>query len=197
MEKLRAFIALPLPDNVADYLQGIRRELAGMGFDFRWVRQENVHLTLCFLGDISSGELPGVAGAMEAATAECTAFSLAARGIGFFPGVNRTRVLWVGVEGETQRLVAYQRRLSDLLTPHGFQRDKRPFRAHLTIARINTPIGPDAAVDLMERVGKTEAAPFTPREVILYQSELHRSGAVYHPLRRMAFRRAETNIIHS
>jgi 2'-5' RNA ligase len=149
------------------------------GIKARWVRPENIHLTLKFLGDINSEEIKKAGDAIISAAGENSSMSLGAKGIGFFPGVKRSRVIWTGIVGQTRELADLQKTLDGKLDTVGFPKEKRPFKGHLTIARIKRKLDARRLVDAMKEFGRFESKTFIADEVVLFKSELKPSGAVY------------------
>jgi 2'-5' RNA ligase len=137
----RLFIAVPLPADVVDEVRGIveavRAEpLPGGARDVRWVRLDGLHLTIRFLGPTPEERLPALIEAVEAAAASVDGpIDLELAGSGTFPAGRRPRVLWIGVQTATERLARLAVATEDQLARHGWERDGRPFRAHLTLAR--------------------------------------------------------------
>ena len=140
---IRTFIALELPPSIISLLVNVQKNLQSMGVRAKWVRPQNIHLTLKFLGNINPGDIDKVGGAMADAVAEFEALNLVAEGIGVFPGINRPRVIWVGLKGQVQLLFAMQRLLEDNLATLGYKKEKRPFKGHLTLGRFRNRINSD------------------------------------------------------
>ena len=99
-ETIRAFIAIPIPAPVRACIGGVQTGIRRHGFKMRWVRPESVHLTLKFLGDIPVSDIDRVRPVMGDAAYVFSPFTLCAKGAGVFPGIQRPRVLWVGLGGE-------------------------------------------------------------------------------------------------
>lgn len=145
----------------------------------RWVKPENIHLTLKFLGNVARTDLDGIAEAMADTVRAAPPIHLCAKGLGVFPGISRPRVLWVGLQGETHSLIEIQKRLDERLGRIGIAPDTRSFKAHLTIARAKGNLNSKPLAEVMAALGNIESAPFTAEEMVLYQSELKPDGAVY------------------
>ncbi len=144
-----------------------------------WVRPENLHVTLRFLGDLPETALPGLAAALRATAAAQPAFALHPGRTGAFPDLRDPRVLFlhVGSGGALERLAAAVRAATDPLLPPG-QRDDKPLRAHLTLARIRRPLAPAEARELAA-VDAGAWPPLPVRELRLVRSELGREGPTY------------------
>ncbi len=91
--------------------------------DIRWVRPEGIHLTLKFFGDISAADVANIATVVEKAAEKERPFSLAIGGAGVFPDPHRPRVLWLGMNGDVERLLVFQKGLDQAL-----HRDRFPPR---------------------------------------------------------------------
>ena len=183
-QSIRTFIALELPPTVRSALRTVQQDLKQLKLRARWVRPESIHLTLKFLGDISPGEVDPISAAMTAAANGFSPVTLAVKGIGVFPTLKRPRVIWVGLGGDVQSLLALQHRLEEELAEIGVARDKRSFKAHLTLGRIKEPPGPDLIRQMMTEHATMSSDEFTGDQVILFKSDLKPSGAVYTRLKQ-------------
>ena len=169
---VRTFIAIEIPKTVISKIRELQDAIKASGFKIRWVRAENIHLTLKFLGDIEESKIVEIAEAVSKTAEEHSPISLKAKGIGVFPGIKRPRVLWVGLAGQLEALVKLQTTLDENSIVLDFPREKRPFKGHLTMGRIKDRI------DVMA-FRRFESETFTAGQIILYKSELKPSGAVY------------------
>jgi 2'-5' RNA ligase len=178
-ETLRAFIAIPLPQRIIELAADLQSRLKSGGLKLRWVRLQGMHLTLKFLGDIPESQIDDLNSAMQRSGRGFGVINLAVQGLGVFPGIRRPRVLWIGIGGETERLGRLHGRLDAALEQMGIAREKRPFRAHLTLARAKGVANTRLVLDGMQRHGQYAARPFQARQLVLYQSDLTPRGAVY------------------
>jgi 2'-5' RNA ligase len=178
---LRAFIAIPLPRQIIELAADLQSRLKSAGVKLRWVRTQGIHLTLKFLGDIPESRIDDLSSAMERSARGFGVFNLSVQGLGLFPTIKRPRVLWLGVGGQTERLERLHGRLDTELEQIGIAREKRPFRAHLTLARAKGAINARLLSDGMQTVGQYAAGSFQARQLVLYQSDLRPQGALYTP----------------
>ncbi|MEE9198911.1 MAG: RNA 2',3'-cyclic phosphodiesterase, partial [Dehalococcoidia bacterium] len=133
---VRAFIAIELPTPVKRLLgREIDRLRAALPASMRWVRPDSVHLTLKFLGAIPQEQVPAIVDSLRTACREVGPIRLRTGLLGCFPNLRHPRVLWMGVGGDTEALVALQGRVDSAVEPLGFAREGRPFVPHLTLAR--------------------------------------------------------------
>jgi len=198
--RVRAFIALRLDKAVDDAIaeligrlrlprhdESARAEPRGCAREdgIRWVRRENFHLTLFFLGPVVARErLPAVADALGAVAETTAPFEVAAQSVGVFPSPSRPQVIWIGLSGG--ELVALAARVSAAAERCGFTPERRPFAPHLTIGRIRSP---QSAKWLRHSLGEAANLSFGMSRVermVLYRSETGPAGSTYYELAAFA-----------
>jgi 2'-5' RNA ligase len=187
-KRIRAFIAIELPDSIKSMIGRVQQELKSLRLKAKWVRAENIHLTLKFLGDIDAGDIDNIGGAMADAAADSAPLALKIGGIGFFPDIKRPRVVWVGLGGEIPNLLNLQRNLEDRLATVGFAKEKRSFKAHLTLGRIRQAANPDTVRRIIKEYIELGDHQFIADRITLIKSVLKPSGAVYSPLKQTELR---------
>jgi 2'-5' RNA ligase len=183
---IRAFLVLDHPDAIGRAIAAVQERLKKcLSGEIRWVRPEGIHLTLKFFGDLSAAQAEEIAAVVEKKTVETPPFALAISGVGVFPDPRRPRVLWLGMKGELERLLGFQEALERSFQEVGFSREERPFRPHLTLARIR-PADPRRLAGLekaLEKGGEPAGEPFLAAGISLMQSTLTPQGAIYTRLR--------------
>ena len=182
---IRTFIALELPAAVISLLDKVQQDLKFLGLRAKWVRSENIHLTLKFLGNIDPGDIDTVGAAISDVSQDFAALTLMVGGIGFFPGLKRPRVVWVGLGGQIQLLLELQRKLADNLAAIGFPKEKRSFKGHLTLGRIKEAVNPNMISRIMTEFADLDSHEFTSGRIILYKSDLKPSGPLYSQLHQV------------
>jgi RNA 2',3'-cyclic 3'-phosphodiesterase len=176
---IRAFIAIPIPDAVAGFLERVQGRLQSPQIKVRWVPAGNIHLTLKFLGDITASKVADIAVRMDAVAAPMPFFRLQARGVGAFPGLRKARVLWVGLAGDIEQLRSIQAGLETGLQALGFEKESRGFRAHLTIGRVRRPSQVPTIGESLAPLQDMASEMFRVDRLALYQSVLKPAGAQY------------------
>jgi 2'-5' RNA ligase len=171
-----------MPSQVMDIVRESQQMLKGAGIRMRWVRPENVHLTLRFLGDISIDAIECIRSVLGELAEEIQPFSLRIKGAGVFPGLSRPRVLWLGLGGQTELLETLYQRLSLLLLRIGLPEEKRPFRGHLTIGRTKGRVDADRLGKQLAGLKAVLSLTFPADRICLFKSDLRPAGAVYTPL---------------
>jgi RNA 2',3'-cyclic 3'-phosphodiesterase len=152
----------------------------------RWVRPENWHVTVKFLGRTWPRLERWVRSSCREAAAQVRPFRLSVEGMGVFPGPSRARVLWAGLGDPEGSLPALARALEERLAKE-FPPEKRPFSGHLTVARFDPPVPVKEVIDDLEAT-RVEAPEFGVGELVLYRSHLSPRGARYEPLERYPLR---------
>lgn len=183
---IRAFIAVELPQSVKEGLGLIQRAMRSEGAEAKWVRPESIHLTLKFLGNISADKVSDIRGAIEEACRGAAPMEVRVFGTGAFPNERRPRVIWVGLEEPTGGLASLQQRLEAALKPLGFEPEGRPFKAHLTLARVKSPRSAGSIARALDAQKEADLGKITVDKVVLYQSTLRPTGAVYKALEEVA-----------
>lgn len=179
METIRAFIALDIPVSVKSAILEIQDELKTNKFTIKWVRPENMHLTLRFLGDISPDAPAHIKRQMALAAADIEPFTLRATGVGAFPHTRRPRVVITEVGGDCTPLKNLKSNLDRLLEPLGFPKESKAFRGHLTLGRVKGSIDSRRFSQAISPLCEFETHPFTVNRFLLYGSDLKPTGPVY------------------
>ena len=134
---LRLFLAIEAPPAVAVAIEGMIEALGWTGLaGLRPVRPEGVHLTLRFLGGVERGRVGEIVDTVAGAVSGVAAFGLRTCQPGVFPRRGPTRVLWVGLDGETEALAELRRAVEGAMASLGYPEERRAFHPHLTVARL-------------------------------------------------------------
>jgi 2'-5' RNA ligase len=193
--KLRTFVAIELPKRRQDEIRELQHAVASRRLDIRWVKPVNMHLTLSFLGDVDPPDIDAVERVLSNTAANAPIFALSPRGIGVFPSIRHPRILWVGMAGQTDMLRSIQKSVVAALVPLGFAADKRPYRGHLTIGRINPRIHQGRLLDALRTHQGFVSQAFTVKRLVVFKSDLHPDGPVYSRLCEMPLNTSTT--LHS
>ena len=136
-ERVRLFLAVELPREIKEALDRIVADVRGAGIrGLRAVNPEGIHLTLKFLGEVDRSRIERIVDEARRVARAHRPFTLELEGLGGFPSGDAPRVLWVGITGDTEPMLALQRELEEALEPLGFSKERREFRPHLTFARV-------------------------------------------------------------
>ena len=175
MSTHRLFVALRPPRAVRAQLTAIMHGIAAA----RWQSDEQLHLTLRFIGEVDRHSAEDIAAALG--TLHGRAITARIAGIGAFERKGRPHMVWAGVEPAAP-IAALHRKVGQCLARVGIAPETRTFVPHITLARLNRASGPVAPFLALN--GDLSGAPFTFDHVILYESELAHGGSRYHPVAR-------------
>lgn len=175
---MRCFIAIEIPEVIKSELLEIGEELKKHGADVRWVKPDNIHLTLKFLGNIKEEIAGKISGIIEAICSHYDSFDLTIKGLSVFPNRKSPRVLWVGIEGNNI-LATLQKEVDEGMSSIGFENEKREFTAHFTLGRFRSSRGKEALLDTINQRKNDNFGSITVRSLSLMKSDLSPTEAKY------------------
>jgi len=180
-DQVRSFISIDLEDQqVLSRIASILSSLQALGGDLKPVEGENVHLTLKFLGNVSTSRLAEVRSSLQQLT--FPSFTAEIKGAGAFPNLKHMNVIWVGVnEGWTHVEQIYEQ-VEKFLSRVGFRRENRPFSPHITIARVRSGRKRDEIANFLQHLIEEHFGTITVDKVRLKQSILSSLGPKYSTL---------------
>ena len=185
---IRAFIGVQIAPQVRARISEAIAHLAPELSGIRWVREENFHFTLKFLGVIEEPQIEIISDALARAIQPFRRFTISAKSFGAFPEFKGARVLWVGLEGNAMPALA--KTVESVLEPFGFPAENRIFRPHLTIGRWRHPMGVQQQLEgKLKRWKNFEFGESAVDEVVLFRSVIRPDGAVYRPLKAVPLAR--------
>jgi len=182
---VRLFVAINIPEEIRAAFAALLKEFCGIAPQAKWVRPENLHVTMKFLGETNPAKLEVLQGALASIRSDQPA-KLEFRGLGFFPNEKRLRVFWAGMEA-SPNLKTLAADIDQSVHRLGFPLEERPFRPHLTLARFQPP---GAAPKLLEaiRARDTESfGSFATADFRLIESKLKSTGAEYTTVQTVRF----------
>jgi 2'-5' RNA ligase len=176
---MRLFIAIGLGEDLREKLAevsaGLARRLRGVA----WVRPENIHLTLKFLGEVSEGDVPSLREILDETASHHRPFALRAGGLGAFPGPSRPRVIWAGLSGELESLSRLVREIEEELSALGFPAEERPYHPHLTLGRVKNQSGTGDLEKVFSQARAESLGPLSAAVLLLMKSTLTPDGALH------------------
>jgi len=174
---MRLFVALEIPETVSEKLAALQEHMRAENTGLRWVRPENFHVTLKFIGEATGDELEEIKSELRGVRPEGPVRATF-RGLGYSWYARRGGVFWVTMEvTETMKMLAAQinRRLERL----GMAAEEREFLPHLTLARFRRPGAlPDIRTAVVEYAGR-DFGSLLAEEFHLIESKLGRGGSKY------------------
>jgi len=176
--KIRAFIAAPLPGNLKRDVDKLIVELKPLASGVTWVKAENLHFTLRFLGDIEADSVPRLRQALESGVKGFSPININLAGLGCFPNMHRPRVIWVAASGETEKMKELAGTVEAACKLAGFGPADKPFAPHLTIGRVKFPGGLAPLLEKLEGA-HFETEQFVVDRIVIYKSDLTPRGPIY------------------
>jgi 2'-5' RNA ligase len=185
---VRLFLAINLPADTRREIADATAPLRDSAPELGWVREPLLHLTLKFLGEQPAERLEEIQGAVAGVAGRHRELVMALGGIGAFPNFRRARVVWMGVAQEP-RLELLHHDVEVACDALGVEMDGRPFRPHLTLARVRSNPS-EERMRLLARAAKktTYTADVVIRSIDVMQSELTAGGSQYTTLLSAALR---------
>jgi len=180
---MRLFVAVNLPSEIRDRIAAVQESLRRAQADVSWVRAENIHVTLKFLGETEEKRLERIRSALIEVSRAGMPFSMEVSGVGSFGG-RIPRVVWVGVGDGAEPLTQLAGRIEAALGRVGFPKERRGFTAHLTLGRVRSPRNAETLLAALQEFHAEKFGGFTTTQFELMQSELRPTGSVYTVLER-------------
>jgi 2'-5' RNA ligase len=178
---MRCFVAIELDQALRGPLVRMLREKLPRTRDVRWCTEDQLHLTLKFLGDVRDEQIPAVCESIAAAAGEIEPFALCLAGLGCFPSARNPRVFWCGVEDAARGCARWLTVADALFEDLGFPPEQREFHPHVTLGRGKTAAGAGVIRRVLEEVAAPPAREMKVNEVVLFESRLSPQGARYLP----------------
>ena len=182
---MRLFIAIDIPENIRSTFASLLKEFRALAPQLKWVRAENLHVTLKFLGETDSDKLAALQDAL-AAVRSAESVDLEFRGLGFFPNEKRPRVFWAGMQASAN-LKTLAADVDQAAHRVGFPLEQRPFAPHLTLARFSLPGVPPKLLQAITEKSSHSFGSLSTGEFHLIESKLKPTGAEYTTLQSFHF----------
>jgi 2'-5' RNA ligase len=187
---VRLFVALQIPDSIRNDYAALIDELRRLDVKAapkkpKWVRPENLHVTLKFIGNTEPTKLNSIRDAL-ATVRSPQRIQLHFRNIGFFPNGNRPRVIWGGMEA-SENLAPLANAVDQQIATLGFPAEERAFTPHLTLARLDPPAIAPELRSAIERHVARDFGELHTSEFHLIESKLKPTGAEYTTLQSFSF----------
>ena len=177
---IRSFLAFELPPEIREQIETVSKELQKTRMPVRWVKVDNIHLTIIFLGSVSEDIIDDIKEKVQVVVKGFSPIKVGLNDVGVFPNWRRPRVIWVGLDGEIEKLSILRNELQEKLKVLGVREEKRPFRAHLTMGRFKGLVDRDEELKwILDRYHDITSDLHYLNELILFKSDLKPDGPVY------------------
>ena len=170
----RLFVAIDLPDIVKGSLVRLDPQMRGV----RWLRSEQMHLTLSFLGQVDASAEETLGDKLK--EIHWSAFFLPVAGIGTFPSKGRPNIIWIGVGTGHPHLFQLHKRVQDAALAAGLEPELRPWHPHITLARCRD-VSAESIRPFLKNNADFDAGMIHVESFCLYSSALTPAGSIYTP----------------
>ncbi len=187
--KKRIFVAVEISEKArakaAEYISNLKSEFSDVKVG--WDKPEKLHLTLKFLGDTDEVQLEKLKEICAVISSEITNFKLQITKTGVFPSPRNARILWLGVEGDVEKMQKINSILEAECEKIGFKKEKRDYKPHLTIGRIREP-QKAKKLALTHLENDFEPVELEVSELVIIESKLQPSGSIYSKVQSSRFK---------
>lgn len=185
---MRAFLGIELPEPAREVAAALQHHLKTAPARVAWVRPENFHITLRFLGEVSEEQVELCVASLARALPCQRAPHLCISGVGSFPSVRRPAVLWAGVnvlQGELREIFLC---CEAAACAAGIPPETREFHPHVTLGRVRDPGRCPHLSEVFQQCATRESNAFAAASVALFESKMHAGGSVYRLVHRFPLR---------
>lgn len=180
---MRLFVAITLPEPTKLHIAKLQRELHSPFLVGNWVRHENFHITLKFLGNVADASLESLEKLLNSFVEPRKTFSVSLSEVQVVPFLSAPEMIWLSCQSNSLTLLAYD--LDQALQSLGFSPAKEQFVGHVTLARLKR--GKVKPQWLEARVAQFKALDVEVKKITLYQSCLKDSGPEYKVIKHFRF----------
>ena len=177
---MRTFIAVELNKEQKEKLAEFQKELKKCGADLKIVENENLHLTLRFLGEIDEKDLEKVKKGLQLAASGAQPFEMHLKGTGVFPSLEHINVIWVGISEGASELSQLAEKINSEIKVG--EKDSRGFSAHITVARVKSASGKENILNVLKQFANFDFGSAKISEIKLKESKLTPNGPQYSDL---------------
>ena len=182
--EIRSFLAFDLPQEIKEIVARVSGELRNSSLDVRWVKVENIHLTVVFLGNINTEDITPIGDVVQEVCLSSGPFDVILKGLGSFPNPRNPRGLWIGLDGDLESMSHFRDALQKQLRPFGIKEEKRRFKPHLTLGRFRKYKRGDPQLnEMILRYRDLTDSVSSLNELSMFRSNLKPGGAEYTKLK--------------
>ncbi len=183
-ERIRSFIAFDIEDEqILRRFYKAQQMLIATAADLKVVKPENIHITMRFLGNITSPAVDSIYEAMQ--TVSFSPIAVEIRGVGVFPKIQYPRVIWAGIKEGAEQLSNIFEQLEPKLRELGFRPDPKGFSPHLTIARVKSGRNKSELIRCLKDSVNYEFGTIKAKCLRLKRSVLTPKGPIYSTIREV------------
>lgn len=179
---MRLFIAIDLNQQIKDKIKILQENLAKINTDIRWVKPENIHITIKFLGEVKDEKIEKISNRLKEICFSFQSFTFDINEAGSFPDWKAPRVIWLGVGSGREELTRLAEIISEIFYKEfGFKKENTEFNAHITIGRVKSFKNTEKIKEVLD-TSNLDFGKVKVNEIILMKSALTPGGSVYEPI---------------
>jgi len=182
---MRAFIAIEVPKDVKENIGGIIEKMKKFDAKVKWVKPENLHVTLKFLGEVQERYIGNLASLTEDALKGKSSFEVHFGGTGSFPGGKNPRVIWIGTSKGWEREKELAESIDEKLSKAGYEKEEREFSSHMTIGRVKERRNIEALLKALDEEKDKEFGSTIVDHVNIMKSTLTTKGPIYEVIKKI------------
>ena len=184
---MRAFLAVELSDAARTALARLQQQLAATGADVKWTEEENLHITMRFLREITEEQRQGIEAVLRGVATQTNTMPVQLTGLGAFPSMSSPRVLWVGIGAGQEALTKIAEEIERGIVALGLPKADHPFSAHVTLGRVRSSRRRQELSRALTGARWDPPEPFVADHLTLVQSVLAPTGPTYTTLAAFPF----------
>ncbi len=186
---MRLFVAIEVPKNICEKINDfVFRNYRLLGNNkFTWVKKDNLHLTLKFLGETKNDLVEKIIEILNSVSSNSKKFKAQIKGVGIFPNISFIKVLWLGIQDNNNKLSLLAEDIDEKMFQLGFKKETRSFVSHLTIARIKSVKNIEKIKCFIQKFCELSFGVFEVDSITLYESILKPQGPEYKIIKKFYF----------
>ncbi|MFH1061297.1 MAG: RNA 2',3'-cyclic phosphodiesterase [Candidatus Omnitrophota bacterium] len=177
-KEIRAFIALEISSELQEELKEIQKQLMQLPGEIAWIRPENLHISIRFLGDITQEQVNIIVQINEKIAKKLKSFPISLSVLGVFPYISDPHILWAGIGSGYSQVTQINTLVSNELSSMKLKYEDKHFHPHITLARIKSIKNKSELAEMIDKI-KLRIASEEISKLILYKSETTPKGAIY------------------
>lgn len=180
-ESIRTFIAIEISEEIKEKISQIQERIKQAdSLKGKWVSKNNIHLTLKFLGDTRLSDIEKIKDKIRDCLLDEKSIDCILTNIGVFPNERFTRVIWAGIKKGDIQIISLAKKLEKSLLKLGFKKEKRDFKAHLTICRPKQILNHGQFKSVLDEINQSfQPQDFIINKITLFESKLTSQGPIY------------------
>jgi len=182
---IRAFIAVEINSDIRAIIQNIIDSLRKSNSDVRWVKPNNLHVTLKFLGEIPEKKIEIVKDILRKISNKTPSIPTKLTPVNVFPHQQKPRVIWIGLEDREARIGKLATELENALSALGLPKEKKGLQAHITLGRLRSLKNTNSLMNKLQEASLIYPSEFTITHITLFRSTLTPEGSIYDVLEKL------------